>query len=105
MSYFVDGNFTGKFSGRMGSHPVGHDHQMAPLPPRLFVFGRSNGVRILVVGPPHADVGAWDKLKAGDELWLRIVHLSSLRTFDFELTASMAPQQDHVANERTSAEK
>jgi hypothetical protein len=53
----ADRKFAGQFTDGVRSHPVGHEKDVSPVPPLLFVAGKQDAVAVLIVRAPDAHVG------------------------------------------------
>jgi hypothetical protein len=74
----TDRHVTSQFSGSMRTHPIGNNKYVALLGPRFFTLGQYDQMSILVVGPPHTDVGDGSVLQAIDPFERRRIHVLSL---------------------------
>ncbi len=57
-------HFAGQLPGRMSTHAISDDEEMATSAPRFHVVGQHNRVRILVCGASHTDIAHDSMLQA-----------------------------------------
>ena len=58
------GHLAGEFAGRVGTHAVTHDKHVPATKPVVHIGRSSFGMRILIVGATHADIGQCDVFQA-----------------------------------------